>query len=408
MDRQQLLAAVEANLVWFRQSGIMDPADGSWGVGERVLLTQENEALEKACHAFPAWTPKDGAVILEHRRADCNFEAALLYRMAAEATGRAEYRQVAQKLLDYLFFRSGLLLTGVGGTQKDVWQWSHITHYPAVYFDDNAWCLLIQLIFADDPEWAERYQLLPRAEALADRMCAAARRTFMCGSDTAPDEWRDPAGSHGWAGDMRQPHWSSLACMALAAAYGRFPKPEYAVEIRRYCDYIDGNLAEWNTSELSYAVIGAAFANHFLKDGFYEGHLKRLGEKLLGRQDAVTGNFPSEHESETPVGPEKVDTIYTVNWALPALQCLWSATGEERYRAAAERVMELLLAIQDTDPSPLCNGCWRGMFDLNTRQWGGGNRFEGGAASIYSGWTNAPISVALLLAREDRCLVDLL
>ena len=48
MDRQQLLAAVEANLVWFRQSGIMDPADGSWGVGERVLLTQENEALEKA------------------------------------------------------------------------------------------------------------------------------------------------------------------------------------------------------------------------------------------------------------------------------------------------------------------------------------------------------------------------
>ena len=70
--------------------------------------------------------------------------------------------------------------------------------------------------------------------------------------------------------------------------------------------------------------------------------------------------------------------------------------------------IECAKAIQDTDPSPLCNGCWRGMFDLNTRQWGGGNRFEGGAASIYSGWTNAPISVALLLAREDRCLVDLL
>ena len=48
------------------------------------------------------------------------------------------------------------------------------------------------------------------------------------------------------------------------------------------------------------------------------------------------------------------------------------------------------------------------MYDLNAKSWGGGNRFEGGAASIYTGWTNAPISIALLLAREGRCLVDLL
>ncbi|MBO7742039.1 MAG: hypothetical protein J6S21_05740, partial [Victivallales bacterium] len=42
-------------------------------------------------------------------------------------------------------------------------------------------------------------------------------------------------------------------------------------------------------------------------------------------------------------------------------------------------------------------GCWRGMYDCAMRTWGGGNRYEGGAGSIYSGWTNAPIAIAQLL-----------
>jgi hypothetical protein len=30
------------------------------------------------------------------------------------------------------------------------------------------------------------------------------------------------------------------------------------------------------------------------------------------------------------------------------------------------------------------------MFDLESKAWGGGNSYEGGAGSIYTGWTNAP------------------
>ena len=40
-------------------------------------------------------------------------------------------------------------------------------------------------------------------------------------------------------------------------------------------------------------------------------------------------------------------------------------------------------------------GCWHGMFDLKRQDWGGGNRSEGGAASIYTGWTNAPLAWAV-------------
>ena len=35
--------------------------------------------------------------------------------------------------------------------------------------------------------------------------------------------------------------------------------------------------------------------------------------------------------------------------------------------------------------------------DMSTNSWGGGNCYEGGADSIYTGWTNAPISIVIAL-----------
>ena len=33
------------------------------------------------------------------------------------------------------------------------------------------------------------------------------------------------------------------------------------------------------------------------------------------------------------------------------------------------------------------------MYDTKTGTWGGGDCYEGGSGSIYSGWTNAPVSI---------------
>ena len=46
------------------------------------------------------------------------------------------------------------------------------------------------------------------------------------------------------------------------------------------------------------------------------------------------------------------------------------------------------------------------MFDMNTGTWGGGDRYEGGAGSIYSGWTNAPIAIAFANEALGISLVD--
>ena len=403
--KQRMLDAVKRNLNWFRQSGVMDPADGRWGVGERVVVTKGNTEADKITEAFFAWTPFDGYCVIEQRRADCNFQAAWLFLLAAGATGDAADRQTGENLLYYLYQRSGLLMQYEPGSPHGLWQWSHIRSTPVPYFDDNAWCLAIQIAIARRcPELDQKYGMLAKAKILADKMCRAMRRSYGHVPENMDrnDLWKDPAGI--WYGNMYYPHWCSLAIMAMAAAYSLWPEEDWAQEVRRWSEYVDRKMDEWNTSELGYAILGAACAARVMPDGaWYQEHMARLGARLIAKQDVVTGNFASEHDAEAPAGPHLVDTIYTANWVLPALQCLGEQGSD-----AKEKLLQLLLKIQDADSAPQFNGCWRGMYDLQTGTWGGGDRYEGGAGSIYTGWTNAPISLWLLAEREGKALPDML
>ena len=96
-----------------------------------------------------------------------------------------------------------------------------------------------------------------------------------------------------------------------------------------------------------------------------------------------------------------------MNWAVLALQSLAAQSDKARFATAKDQVVALLLRIQDTTESPAFRGCWRGMYDLKAGGWGGGDRFEGGAGSVYTGWTNAPITIALLLEEKKQSLLSL-
>ena len=73
--------------------------------------------------------------------------------------------------------------------------------------------------------------------------------------------------------------------------------------------------------------------------------------------------------------------------------------------APVEKLLDLIVNIQDRSPQAHLNGCWRGMYDLEKECWGGGDRFEGGANSIYTGWTNAPIAWAVAFELEKSNLM---
>ncbi len=390
--KKSIERALKRNLAWFRRSGIIDPADGRWGVAERVALTSDNEALLKMREHFPAWTDYDGYCIVEQRRADCNFETAYLFLRAYEWTGDRHDYDLAVGILEFLYCRSGLLAREPTPFIPGSWNWSHIKRDSVVYYDDEAWCVFLQLEIARrHPELDLRFQMRHYAMLLAGELETALDRAFR-GDTRDYENFRvDPAGK--WLGRIDLPHWGALGCMGLARAYWEKRTPRFADFVHRYFRFVRECCNSCNASEQAYALIGACAAATYLGSREFQDLAGDLAEALVRRMDPVTGNIPAEHY-EAPVGSDLVDMIYTVNWALLGLSAVLQF--HPRFRNAYERLLKLVLSIQDRSEKPQFHGCWRGMFDLAAGSWGGGNRFEGGAASIYSGWTNAPVSWVLL------------
>ena len=386
------------NLNWFEKSGVMIPENGIWGVAERVAVAKNNEAIEKMYSAFVAWTPHGDYSIIEQRRADCNFQAAYLFLLAFEVLGERKYYETAVNLLDFLYYRSGLLWRNKDQYPCASWNWSHIKRSSDVYFDDESWCVFLQLeIGKKYPELESKYNMKHWAMLLADELCAASIRVMH--DEKEKDDWVDLT-QKTWLGRLQLPHWGSLTVMALARAYQEEQKQNYLDFIQEYDEYLKKDPGIFNVSECSYALIGGCAAYRYTGDQRYLETARIFGEKVIGKIQE-NGNIPAEHY-EAPTGTHLVDTIYTVNWALLGLQAL--AAIDEKYIPAYRKVLDLTVKIQDPSPEPQFNGCWRGMYDMEQNSWGGGDRYEGGAGSIYTGWTNAPISWVIAMEMKSENL----
>ena len=164
IDKSRIEESLRLNLGWFENSGVMDPADGRWGVGERVVLSANNKALEQIYREFSSYTEYDGYSVLEHRRPDCNFQVALLYWLAAEALQEDSYEAVTRNILHYLFHRSGLRNNSADGVPPGSWLWAN--PFREIYWlDDNGWNCAISFFLADlSPALEDEFNL--RATAL--------------------------------------------------------------------------------------------------------------------------------------------------------------------------------------------------------------------------------------------------
>lgn len=396
--------SLKNNLEWFIKSGIMSPSDGSWGVGERICLTDQNEALEQTFKSFPAYIKYDGYAILEHRRPDCNFETALMFLLASEVFGQDEYFRIADNILTYLYWKSGMgnFSEKYPEFPQCAWKWSHDGWRNVIYFDDNAWNCVIPLIIANlNPELDRKFELRSKSMVLAEQMEDAFNQQFGCENANVA--------KISWAGSLESPHWGSLAVMAFAFAYAETQDEKYKRAILRYNEYLDANQDKFTASEYAYTVIGASAAVAVMDSAELRNSLNKFAERLISKMDQVTGNISSEWGNEAPTGDNLVDLIYTQNWALLGLQAFCAVEPKKRHLEVFYKALKLVMRIQDVSGKPQFNGCWRGMYDLTAAQWGGGDRYEGGAGSIYSGWTNAPISIVMaseLLQKSlltDRC-----
>ena len=203
-------------------------------------------------------------------------------------------------------------------------------------------------------------------------------------------------------GDMLSPHWGALACMALAYAYQACGDSKYVRGIEKCLDAMECNYIDFTFSEHAYYVLGTTLAAAACKDSEMMDLACRSADTLISNMGKA-GNFPSQWR-ETPAGKHLVDTVYTQNWAVLGFQGLAALTGEEKYNSVFEKSLELLVSIQDKSEQNHLKGCWRGLYNLTENAWGGGDLFEGGANSIYTGWTNAPIAISLALALTQKSL----
>lgn len=400
MDTQ---AIVRRNAEWFINSGVMHPSDGYWGVAERLITGLAPDARERVNASFPFQTELgDDVTVIEHRRADCNFQAAYAFDLAAQYLNDERYKAIADGILDFCLKRSNLLCRDAAAVQHGLWDWSQPVKKPTFYIDDNAWVItLLMLLGRTRPEL--------RAIGLA-----SARKLL---SLISP--YIDFLDEHGIVqypntgkilqGTYTNPHWMGLVTMAFAHAAAVDMKTDYASVVERYHEFyalagppmndryagLSKRGLPWSLSEYAYLALTASICARRFKSASTARAARSAADILVDAQQP-SGNFPAEH-GESPAGEHLVDCIYTQNWATLGLQHAAIVFNDERYRTAAEKSFALLAKIQDTSASRRFAGCWRGMYDMRTGTWGGGDHYEGGAGSIYTGWTNAPIMTAFLL-----------
>ncbi|MEK6794709.1 MAG: hypothetical protein AABZ39_08035 [Spirochaetota bacterium] len=403
------MSVVRKNIGWFRDSGIMHPADGYWGVAERIITGLSPDARAQVNRSFPFQTELGGGVtVLEHRRPDCNFETAYALSLASRYLGDQSLSSAAHAIVDFCTKRSGLRCTD-DIPQKDLWEFYQPVRKPTFYIDDNSWVITFLLLLG---------RTVP---AYREMGIAAARKLLLLlgpyteflrtnGVRLFPDSGKILSGL------STNPHWMGLVTMAFAHAAAVDPQTDYAGFVETYYERYalagppkDDRYAglsrrglPWSLSEYAYLTLTASIcAKHFKSDRI-RSVARTAADILIGAQQEA-GNFPAEH-GESPAGEHLVDLIYTQNWATLGLLHAAILFNDDRYKTAAEKSLELLARIQDTSTSKHFNGCWRGMYDIQKRTWGGGDHYEGGAGSIYSGWTNAPIMLAFLFSVTGETL----
>ena len=322
--KAQLTNSVKSNLKWFRQSGIMRPEDGFWGVAERIAAVPPGCAREQIDKSFHIQTPIDeNTVILEHRRADCCAETAMMFELAAQAFDNPEYHEIAVNIVDFMTKRSGLRVMDEDSPKNNLWRWA-MPDYKVCWTDDNSWVTICLLFLAENSFPELKSLALATAEAIFRHM-----EDYITYMENGGREKRYEA--EVMAGSLLNPHWMGLVTIALSWAYAHNRNSAYYNLIKRYYGMVNDGPPEydvsssvknseykWSVSEYAYLTLAGSIAARTFEDASFKELAQNAADILLKKQFA-TGHFASNHY-EAPEGEHFADLIYTQNWATLGLQ----------------------------------------------------------------------------------------
>ena len=304
---EKFLESCELNLSWMRNSGIMSQGDGEWGVAERLVTTGGNAAMDKIRHSFPAISEHEGYVIVEQRRSDCNFEAALLFALHGQFHHDSSSETTAKNLLDFLFFRSGLLNRTDETSVIGAWNWSHIQRRYGLWFDDDGWVAAMELVLARlFPHLDERYQLREWGRLQALDLLKAFKRTFTA-AETPREKYTDPKAVY--QGQLELPHWAvptlcALVMLAKEPDTDQETGRQVDAQLDAYLQFAFSRMDTFNGSELGYLTILGALLNW--NGNAPQPHRRLLEEAVLRIQNRIDGiRHPPRRALRGPHGTRK-------------------------------------------------------------------------------------------------------
>jgi len=370
-------------------------------------------------------------------RNDCNTESAMVLALDGRFNGHRQRGLIASNLLDFVYFNSGLCQGPRADPQHGAFGlmgWGDLAPawLVANYGDDNARAMLAVAVAAatwPTDRWDER---LMRA------LLANLRTTGKLGF--RGDRIDLPAlAKNGWKFYYQgetvncSPHYESYlwACYLWAWQHTGFrpfldrTRTAITMTMKAY----PGQWLWQNNIERARMLLCLAWLVRVEDTPEHREWLNRVADDLLACQQAsgaiherlgrgTGGGFqaPQRNEDygtgETPLlqrdGDPVSDQLYTTGFALLGLHEAAGATGDPKFKRAADRLATYLCRIQTRSQKlPYLNGTWfRAFDDRRWEAWASSADIGWGAWSIESGWGQAWTAAVLALREQGTTVWD--
>ncbi len=380
--------ALDNNLRWFEESGVLLRPDGSLGVAEWISGPDTEGDRIPFCKR-QGYSPE---------RADCVFESALAYWLYGKVAASDRHRDIGRNMLMNVMDFQRL---SVNDSFYGLW-YTRGREGP-IFQDDEAWAIMGSLAgyrYTQQPMFMHRGRLV--ADTAAKVFSKGAPREAEAADPARPrpsDRGQMIAAwlyAYGVTGDRA---FLALALPALHDLMESFPKiasslPAHTGESTRFMLPLalasvystDPTFPAALRAQADYLVSRMAPCGAIQEEGVY------TGSKVQG------GDLSLIHDSSEPIS----DQLYTMSFAAMNFWIAYKATGDEFYRDNFFRVMDFLVRIQIESRDRTINGGWMRGFDYVLWEYYGSNADQSWTAyCLETGWDNAIIDIALELFLLD-------
>lgn len=378
-------------------------------------------------------------------RADCVGQTAMVMALSQSISPQANHGRIASNLVSFLMHSMIALGSranpssasyGLLGWNTTPNYYKGENGYDVYYVDDNARCLLGILATSallKESHWAERLWLA----ILANSRLMGTRGYFQWRYDGKPllkNGWRYYFNAPTVYPDMdyQADPWALFLWAFNKTGYKPFF--ERTLEgIRHTMELYPDHLICSNSLTFQQArlLLPLAWLVRIEDTAQSRSWLNRVAADLLSHQvpsgaiqewlgdPGTEGNKPPQSNEqygsrEGPIiqsnGDPAADLLYTMDFAFIGFHEAYAATGDERFRAATDRIADFLIRAQvQSKAHPEFDGAWFRAFDFNTWDYWASNSDSGwGAWCTESGWTQSWIAATLALRILNRSLWDIL